>query len=221
MIYAIYKRYKGSGIADILVAAGVIAEGSVDQAFRGKHYRRALRCLSLMYETLMHLLLNKNLARLELDASTKTQLDVLCEPISNSQECLTSALEKLENDSAIDSLICSMFQDLEVSDMANYWIDFMSMVEVPEHIASYKRGSGQYSGTNGGTGMRRPSYEDIRSQLEEMKERNRVQWSQLQVGVVWGCGQGVLGMHGEFCSDLCVNWGPATWLHWRSGCIIQ
>ena len=41
MIYAIYKRYKGSGFADVLVAAGVIAEGSVYQALRGKHYRRA------------------------------------------------------------------------------------------------------------------------------------------------------------------------------------
>ena len=50
--------------------------------------------------------------------------------MSNSQECLAFALEKLENDPAIDSLICSMFQDLEASDMANYWIDFMSMVEV-------------------------------------------------------------------------------------------
>ena len=48
---------------------------------------------------------------------------VLREPMSNSQECLASALEKLENDPAINSLISSMFQDLEVSDMANYWID--------------------------------------------------------------------------------------------------
>ena len=53
MIYDIYKCYRGSGIADFPVPAGVIAESSVDQAFRGKHYRRALRCLSLMYETLM------------------------------------------------------------------------------------------------------------------------------------------------------------------------
>ena len=45
--------------------------------------------------------------------------------MSNSQECLASALEKLESDPAIDNLICSMFQDLEVSDMANYWIDFI------------------------------------------------------------------------------------------------
>jgi len=36
MIYAIYKRYKGNGMADVLVVAGVIAEGSVDQALRGK-----------------------------------------------------------------------------------------------------------------------------------------------------------------------------------------
>ena len=70
MIYAIYKRYKGSGIAEVLVAAGVIAEGSVDQALRGKHYRMALRCLSLMYEALVHLLL----ARSELGASTKAHL---------------------------------------------------------------------------------------------------------------------------------------------------
>ena len=40
MIHAIFKRYKGRGVADVLVAAGVIAEGSVDQALRGKHYRR-------------------------------------------------------------------------------------------------------------------------------------------------------------------------------------
>jgi len=36
MIYAIYKCYKGSGIADVLVAARyrVIAEGPVDHALR-------------------------------------------------------------------------------------------------------------------------------------------------------------------------------------------
>lgn len=37
-ISAIYKRSIGSGIADVMVAAGVIAEGSVEQALRGKHF---------------------------------------------------------------------------------------------------------------------------------------------------------------------------------------
>jgi len=54
-------------IADILVAK--IAEGSVDEALREKHYRHALQCLSLIYKKLMHLLLNNNLAGLELAVS--------------------------------------------------------------------------------------------------------------------------------------------------------
>ena len=52
LIYAMYKRFRGCGLSDILVAADVIAEGSVDQAIRGKHYKRGIRCLRLMYETL-------------------------------------------------------------------------------------------------------------------------------------------------------------------------
>ena len=39
-IYTIYKRFKGSGISDELVAAGVISDGSVDQALLGKHFKR-------------------------------------------------------------------------------------------------------------------------------------------------------------------------------------
>lgn len=39
-IHAIYKRFKGSGMSDTLVAAGVVVEGSVEQALQGKHYRK-------------------------------------------------------------------------------------------------------------------------------------------------------------------------------------
>ena len=35
MMSAIYKRYKGSELGDVLVAAGVIAQGSVDHALKG------------------------------------------------------------------------------------------------------------------------------------------------------------------------------------------
>ena len=40
MTSAIYKRYKGSELGQVLVA-----EGSVDRALKGKHYKRGL-----MYE---------------------------------------------------------------------------------------------------------------------------------------------------------------------------
>ena len=52
-IYAIYKRFKGSGMAETLVAAEVIVEGSVDQALRGKHYRQGVRCILLWRSLLL------------------------------------------------------------------------------------------------------------------------------------------------------------------------
>ena len=53
MMSAIYKRYKGSKLGEVLAAGGVVAEGSVDHALKGKHYKRGLRCLRLMYEALI------------------------------------------------------------------------------------------------------------------------------------------------------------------------
>ena len=53
-IHAICKRFKGSGIADTLVAAGVVVEGYVDQALRVKHYKRGVRCIMLWREVLIH-----------------------------------------------------------------------------------------------------------------------------------------------------------------------
>ena len=61
MMSAIYKHYKGSEQGDVLVAAGVIAEGSVDRALKGKHYRSGLRCLRLMYEALTSQLVQERL----------------------------------------------------------------------------------------------------------------------------------------------------------------
>ena len=44
---------QASELGELLVAGGVIADGSVDHALKGKHYKRGLRCLRLMYEALM------------------------------------------------------------------------------------------------------------------------------------------------------------------------
>ena len=52
---AMNKRFMRSGISEILVAAGVIEPGSVDQAMKGKHFNRIMRCYSLMREMLLEL----------------------------------------------------------------------------------------------------------------------------------------------------------------------
>jgi len=42
---------------------------------------------------------------------TNTQVAVLCEPMLTSQEYLVSVVKQLENDPAIDNLICIMFKN--------------------------------------------------------------------------------------------------------------
>ncbi|XP_028404399.1 uncharacterized protein LOC114527028 [Dendronephthya gigantea] len=129
MIYTIYKRHKGCELAEVLVAAGIIVEGSVDQALRGKHYRRALRCLTLMYEALMHLLLTRYFQESQLETPTLDRLTLLRNTDTNSREILSTAYQELEDDPSIDNLIANMFENIENTDMASYWLDFMEMVE--------------------------------------------------------------------------------------------
>ena len=73
-IYSIYKRFKGSGIDDVLVAAAVIVEGSVDQALCGKHFKRGVRCLRLFYETLLHHVLGSRLDGLSWSQEVKASV---------------------------------------------------------------------------------------------------------------------------------------------------
>ncbi|KAK1879571.1 U3 small nucleolar RNA-associated protein 10 [Dissostichus eleginoides] len=124
---AIYKRYKGSELGEVLVAAGVIADGSVDRALKGKHYKRGLRCLRLMYEALMCQLMKENLGP-DLADETRENLDILRDT-SQSEESRADAHVALENDADLKSLVTNMFTHVEASDMANYWRDFLSMTD--------------------------------------------------------------------------------------------
>ena len=59
----------------VLVAAGVIAAGSVDHALRGKHSTR--NSSMLMYEALMHHLVRRHIAGAGFDPTTMARLSVL------------------------------------------------------------------------------------------------------------------------------------------------
>lgn len=127
MMSAIYKRYKGSELGDVLVAGGVIAEGSVDQALKGKHYKRGLRCLKLMYEALMSQLVQRRITPYLAD-ETKESLEILRDS-SLSQETRVAAHAALEEDANLENLIRNLFNQLEANDMAHYWKDFLSMTD--------------------------------------------------------------------------------------------
>ena len=129
-IYAIYKRFNGSGISDVLVAAGVIADGSVEQALRGKHFKRGMRCLKLFYEALIHLALNKRLEGGSLSDEIKTSLAKTREQnVANAEE-LIEAYTRLESNTELQDLVKTLFTNFEAAPLAEFWISFLEMVEI-------------------------------------------------------------------------------------------
>ena len=127
-INAIYKRFKGSGISDVLVAAGVVADGSVDQALRGKHFNRGVRCLRLFYETLVHHAVDRRLEGCPLSEEIKTSLTKLRWSIDMQE--LSEAHAELENNDELRNLVDSLFMIFDGAPLAEYWISFMEMVEI-------------------------------------------------------------------------------------------
>ena len=126
MMTAIYKRYEGSELEEVLVQAGVIAAGSVKQALKGKHFKRGLRCLRLVYEALMSKILKEHTQNL--GEETNRLLEILRDTHQN-KEARKAAHEALEEDQEIKTLVESIFRNADGSDMADYWRDFLLMTD--------------------------------------------------------------------------------------------
>ena len=127
-IYAIYKRFKGSGIDDILVAAGIVAEGSVDQALQGKHYRRGVCCLMLLRESLIHMRLRKILEHRDQSENMKQYLDILRNSLNETQEAVHEAHSHLQDDHDIKELINKVYEK-PGTDMGDFWVSFLEMTD--------------------------------------------------------------------------------------------
>ena len=95
-IYAVYKRFQGSGIEEVLVSAGVLAGGSVEKALKGKHYRRAVRSILLWREALFHSRIKEILESKPLSAEAKFAFTTLRNAVNEPKESLAKASELLE-----------------------------------------------------------------------------------------------------------------------------
>ena len=102
MMAAMFKRYEGSELEEVLVQAGIVAAGSVNQALKGKHFRRGLRCIRLFYEALISKLLIDNPPNLT--AKTKEKLCILRDT-SNDQETRAAAHESLMEEEEISKIV--------------------------------------------------------------------------------------------------------------------
>ena len=130
---AINKRFNGSGLSDLLVATEVIAEGSVDKALEGKHYKRGVRCFRLMYEVLVLRIIQQELNKgVSLTPDFKEKLEKLRTPSTSTQEERKIINDELESSAEFSSFVIQAFEKVEKSDsaMAKYWFSFLNMTEI-------------------------------------------------------------------------------------------
>ncbi|XP_063222022.1 uncharacterized protein LOC134530774 isoform X1 [Bacillus rossius redtenbacheri] len=120
---AVGKRYSGSGIEELAVAAGVVAVGSLSQALSGKHYNRAMRLHKLIAEALIHML-------------TQSYIENHPDILEGLEQVVDISTEK-EFDEFVAShsfneFVQLMFQNIfdSNSDMAKFWLSYIIDVEV-------------------------------------------------------------------------------------------
>eukprot|EP00112_Aurelia_sp_Birch-Aquarium-sp1_P018096 Seg4270.2 transcript_id=Seg4270.2/GoldUCD/mRNA.D3Y31 product="hypothetical protein" protein_id=Seg4270.2/GoldUCD/D3Y31 len=132
-ITAINKRFSGSGLSDLIVSADIVAEKSIDQALRGKHYRRAIRALQLTYEALQRRIIQagRRVGHL-LSDSLQVLLEKLRNPSEYQLEELQEAARQIMESNEFSNFMTNAYKTIEEynSPMANYWLTFMEMVEI-------------------------------------------------------------------------------------------
>ena len=70
----IYIRFKGSGLEDIAISAGIVEAGSAEAALKGKHYKRGMRIYKSTYEALQRLMIDQLKELNPLDSSITSKL---------------------------------------------------------------------------------------------------------------------------------------------------
>lgn len=122
----IYRRFKGSGLSDLAVAAGMVESGSVDAAIRGGHYKRGMRIHKLIYECLIRMLIQEK----EINDFSKSLKEKLQKP--------SDFLKFFDEDEGlsqnVDEMIKSyLSQTCMDSPMASFWLSYLEMVEISLH----------------------------------------------------------------------------------------
>ena len=126
-ITAIAKRFEGSGLSDIFVSASIIADKSVDQAMRGKHFRRIVRALQLTYEALQRRIIRKSL-----DEGIKCHeyLHGKTDELRTQNADMLTIYSSIKQDSNFLNFLEKCYASIGSTPMGEYWLSFMYMVEI-------------------------------------------------------------------------------------------
>lgn len=124
------KRFAGSGLRDLMLESGVVAEGSLQGVLSGKHYNRSIRVHKLVMEAMCRLQLEQfgewlNIQNVRVDLNALQQL-----LIQLRQQCdheAFSALRHSESFTQLRDLYSNYCKNL-TSPMAKLWQSYIEMV---------------------------------------------------------------------------------------------
>ena len=120
-ITAISKRFEGSGLSELIVSADIVAEKSVDKALKGKHFRRAVRALQLVYEALQRCIIRNGVtAGIKLSANLQASLQKLRETNLYSDDEMKWACEELKRSEEFGSFIAKAYNLVHDTPMGQY-----------------------------------------------------------------------------------------------------
>ena len=123
-----YRWFKGSGLEDPAVAAGIVEAGFADQALTGKHHKRGMHLHKLMYECLARLLISSTTDDLP---TLYSELNQLSNQVFDSDQYI-NAFEDLFTNANFQNLVQTSVERIDItnSPMARFWLSYMEMVEI-------------------------------------------------------------------------------------------
>ena len=124
------KRFADAGLRDLLVEAGVVAEGSMNGVLNGHHYNRSIRAHKLLYESLQRLRLQTFLDSLQ-EAEAKEMLDAIRKlDLSFPTESFTDACDTEDFQIVKDRYQIFVEEQKEKSPTFAFWSSYIEMVQL-------------------------------------------------------------------------------------------
>lgn len=118
------ERFGDGGLKDILIESQIIAEGSINGVFDGKHYNRAVRAHKCIYEAMMRLEWSEVIQWLESnDEDERMSVASFLEEVNTMPNDISqNSFESLLKSSSIVKV-------MTICDLSTFWMSYLDFME--------------------------------------------------------------------------------------------
>jgi hypothetical protein len=127
------KRFEDSGLRDLIIESGIIAEGSVGPVMEGRQYNRAVRIHKYVYEALLRVAWKGFMPWIvENHPEKKDDIEQALELIEDFREDISQYSDTFSEDNvtSLIEIFCKylLFLKHDNGDLSSYWISYIEIV---------------------------------------------------------------------------------------------